>query len=101
TVEQPVDQVQVARAAAAGADGKLAGQMRLGARGEGGDLLVADMQPLDLSLTANGVGQAVKAVADDAVDALDAGGCENLGELISNSSGHLSLSYQPDSTGRG
>ena len=42
-VEQAVDQVQVARPAAAGADRELAGQLRLGAGGERRHLLVAHM----------------------------------------------------------
>jgi hypothetical protein len=33
---------------------------------------MADMQPLDLFLLANSVGQAVQAIPDDAVDPLDA-----------------------------
>ena len=51
-IEEAVDEVQIARAAAAGADGELARQMRLGARRERGDLLVPDMNPLDLALPA-------------------------------------------------
>jgi len=38
------------------------------------------MHPLDLALTPQRVGQPVQAVADDAVDALDAGGRQGLGE---------------------
>ena len=53
-IEQAVDEVQIARAATAGADRELAGQMRLGARGEGRHFLVADVNPLDLRLAANG-----------------------------------------------
>ena len=58
--------------------------MRLGAGREGGDLLVADMNPLDLPLAADRVGQAVQAVADDAVNSLDAGRGESFGELVRN-----------------
>ena len=90
-VEQAVDEVQVARPAAAGADGELAGQVRLGAGREGGDLLVPDMDPLDLAVAADGIGQAVQAVADDAVDPLDASGGEDVSELIRNGS-HASRS---------
>ena len=84
TVEQPVDEMQIARSAAARADRELAGQMRLGAGREGRDLLVPDMEPLDLALPANGVGQAVQAVADNTVDALDARRCERFRELVGN-----------------
>ena len=48
-VVQAVDQVQVAGPAAAGADGELAGDLRLGAGGERGRLLVAHMHPADPS----------------------------------------------------
>jgi hypothetical protein len=64
--------------------------MRLGTGREGRDLLVTDMHPCDPALPADRVGQAVQAVADDAVDALDAGGREGLGELIGDGC-HLSL----------
>ena len=43
TVEQTVDEVQIARPAAAGADRELTRQMRLGAGRERGDLLVPDI----------------------------------------------------------
>ncbi len=45
-IEQAVDEMQIAGAAAAGADGEVAGEMRVGAGGEGGDLFVAHVQPL-------------------------------------------------------
>ena len=70
TVEQAIDEVQIARPAAARADGELTRQMRFGARREGGYLLVPDVEPLDLALSANRIGQPVEAVADDAVNAL-------------------------------
>ena len=84
TVEQTVDEVQIARPAAARADRELARQMRLGAGRERGDLLVPDMDPLDLALPADGVGQAVQAVADDAVDPLDPRSGEGFRELVSH-----------------
>ncbi len=51
-VVEAVDQVQVTRAAAAGADRELAGDMRLGTGGKSGDLLVAQMQPGDPAMAA-------------------------------------------------
>jgi len=83
-IEQAVDEMQIARAATTGADGERAGKVRLGAGGEGRDLLVADMHPFDLALLANGVGYAVQAVPDDAIDAFDAGYGEIFGELFGN-----------------
>src|SRR5258708_2598945 len=58
--------------------------MRLAAGGECGDLLVPDMDPVDLSLAAYGVRQAVEAIAYDAINPLDAGDRQRLGELICN-----------------
>ena len=84
TIEQAVDEMQIARPAAAGADGELTRQMRLGAGRERRDLLVPDMDPLDLALPANRVGQPVQAVADNAIDPLDTGCDEDFRELISD-----------------
>ncbi len=71
-VEQAVDQVQVAGAAAARADRELARHRGFGAGREGGGFLVARMRPADLAEPAQAVGQPVQAVARDAPDSLDA-----------------------------
>src|SRR5258707_7109616 len=55
--------------------------MRLGASG---DFLMPDMNPIDLSVTADGIRQTIEAVTDDAVDALDTGRCQDLNELVNN-----------------
>src|SRR5262249_41788046 len=47
-IEQSVDEMQVSGPATSRADGDVAGQMRLGTRGERGNLLVTHMYPLDL-----------------------------------------------------
>ena len=56
-----------------GADGELAGDLRFARGGEGRDLLVADVDPVDRLALAQRVGEAVQAVADDAENAPDAG----------------------------
>src|SRR5882757_841110 len=81
-VKQTVDQVQVARSAAAGADREFPRQMRLGARRKGRDLLMTDVNPLDLALSPQRIGEPVQAVADDAVDPLHAHRGKRFGELI-------------------
>src|SRR5436305_1582537 len=58
--------------------------MRLRAGGERSDFLVADVHPADLILTANGVGEGIQAIADDAVNSLDARCRQSLCELICN-----------------
>ena len=68
-VEQTVDQVQVAWAAAAGADRRLPGQRRIGRRRECGGLLVTDVLPTDFAGAPDRVGEAVEAVTGEAVDA--------------------------------
>jgi hypothetical protein len=83
-IEEAVDEMQIAGSAAPRTDRELSGQVRLGAGGEGSGLLVSHMQPLDLALPADRVGEAVEAVADDTVDALDAGRGEGFDELISD-----------------
>jgi hypothetical protein len=58
-VEPAVNKMQVAWAAASGAHGKGICQARFGTCRKCGNLFMADMQPLDLFLLANSVGQAV------------------------------------------
>ena len=86
-VEQTVDEMQVARPAAAGADRELAGHVRLGAGGERRHLLVAHVHPADAA-GAQGFGEAVERIADDAPDAFDARGRERLHQLIRDPLGH-------------
>jgi hypothetical protein len=93
-VEQAINEVQIAGPAAAGTHGKFAGQMCLGARRKGGDFLDPDMHPFDLPLPPNGVGQAIQAVADDAVGPLNADCGEGFHKLISNGFCHLRLPEQ-------
>src|SRR5580700_7731720 len=64
--------------------------MRLGTRREGRDLLVPDVDPHDLALAPQRVGQPIQAVTDDAVDALHAPCGENLRELVRDGFGHVS-----------
>ena len=47
TVIEAIDQMQVSRTAASGADRQFAGEMRFGASRERGCLLMADMNPLE------------------------------------------------------
>ena len=64
--------MEAAGAAGTGTGYELARELRFRARREGARLLMAHMDPLDLAL-ADGVGDAVKRVADDAVAPLYAG----------------------------
>jgi len=59
-VVQAVDEVQVARPAAARAYSQLPGQRRLGGRRERGGLLVPDMLPGNLAVPAQRVGETVQ-----------------------------------------
>src|SRR5438477_411176 len=68
--------------------------MRLGARGEGGDLLVPDMQPFNFALSANRIGNAVQAVAHNAVNPFDTSGGKGLGELVSDRFLHWALLHR-------
>ena len=89
-VEQAVDEVQVARPAGAGADGELAGDVRVSACRERGHLLVARVQPLDAAVAAQRVGEPVEAVADDAVDPAHAGRGQGFHHLVRYGLCHVS-----------
>ena len=81
--------MQISGAAAACAHGELVGQVRLGARCESGDLLVPYMQPLHATVPPHRVGNAVQAVADNAVDPPDAGSAQHFNKLIRNGLSHF------------
>src|SRR5271156_1939424 len=87
-VKEAIDKMQITRSAAAGADREITREMRLRTRGKGPDLPVPDMNPLDLSLATKRVCQTIEAIADDAIDALDAGRCEHFHKLICDCSYH-------------
>ena len=57
--------------------------MRLGTRREGNNLLVPYMHPLDLAVAANGIRNAVEAIADNAIDTLHTRRKQGFRELIS------------------
>src|SRR5216684_2694746 len=88
TIEQAIDQVQIARAAAPGADRKLSCQMRFGTGRESRDFLVPYMHPFYLALATDRIGQSIQAVADDAIYPLHTGYSEGLCKLVSNCFGH-------------
>src|SRR5260221_14547606 len=69
-IEQPVDQVKVTGTATPGADGKLAGDVRVRARGKGRHFLMADVDPLDGFMPAHCVGDPIERIADNSVDSL-------------------------------
>ncbi len=71
-VEQAVDQVQVARSAAACAHRQLSGQRGVGRGCERGGLLVTDVLPSDFTGTPDRVGEAVEAVPGQPVHAANA-----------------------------
>lgn len=80
-VVQAVDQVQVPRAAGARAGREPTGDLRLRAGREGRRLLVADLDPVDVTRPADRVHHGVEAVADDPVHpahAGDARGCRRV-----------------------
>ena len=94
-IEKTIDEVKIARSAAAGTDRERPGQVRFGARGEGRHFLVAHVNPLDFRLPANGVREAVEAVANNSVYSLNPRGRENLSKLICNRPDHCLSSHLP------
>jgi hypothetical protein len=72
SIEQPVDEMQVARSARARADRQVAGHLRFAGSGKGRDLLMAYMNPFDRTPAAQRLGETVQAIAYDPEDSLDA-----------------------------
>jgi hypothetical protein len=69
-IEEAVDKVKVAGTATPGADGELAGYVRLGAGRKGRHFLVADVDPFNGFLSADLVSDPVERIADDPIDSL-------------------------------
>jgi hypothetical protein len=87
TVEQAVDQMQVARAAASHAHRELAGQVSLGTGGKRARFLVTHLDPVSASQAPQSIGEAVERAAHNAVDSLYADLLEGLGHESGNDSG--------------
>src|SRR5262245_4702553 len=81
-IEQPVDEMKIAGSAAAGTNCELARKMGLTAGGESCGLFVPDMNPFELALAAQRVGQPIKAIADDAVNPFDPGRDKHVRKLV-------------------
>jgi hypothetical protein len=92
-VEQAINQVKIARPAAASANSQRACEMRFGRGGKSTSLFMADVDPLNQSLPPNGVCDSVEAITDNAIDTLYASRCQSGCELISNSEGHRDLHW--------
>src|SRR5437879_7068295 len=63
TVVEAVDQMEIARATTAGADGQAAAEMRLRARGKRRRLFMAHGNPLEIVPFADGIRDAIERVA--------------------------------------
>ena len=83
--------MEAAGAAGTGTGHEFAGELRFRARREGARLLMAHMDPLDLALT-DGVGDAVKRVADDPVAPLYAGCLQCFDQYVGHSLTHRGTS---------
>jgi hypothetical protein len=71
TIEETIDKVKVAGPATAGANREIASQLSIGTGGEGCDLLVTDVNPLNSFLSLYLVDYSIEGIADYSVDSLD------------------------------
>ena len=77
-----VDQMQIARTAAPGADRQCARKMRFRSRGKGGRFFMAYANPLNVASSPHRVRDAVQRIARNAVDSPDARIRKNLHQQI-------------------
>jgi hypothetical protein len=75
TVVEAVYQVEIAGAAASGANGQPPCEMGFGAGGKGGRLFVPDVHPLEIAPLSDCIGDAIEGVAGNSVDIADSGLC--------------------------
>src|SRR5258707_10625076 len=81
-VVESVDEMKIAGTAAPGEDCKLAGDVRVRARGKGRHFLVADVDPFNGFLSAHRVGDFIERITDDPIDSLDPGLDERLNQAF-------------------
>src|SRR5437870_10320643 len=82
TVEEPVDEVKIAGAAAPGTHCELSSHVRVSAGGKGRYLLVPHMDPLDSFLAPNCLSYPVERIAHDTIDSFDSGFDQRLNEVF-------------------
>ena len=81
TVKQTVDQMQVTRSAGTSADRQFAGQLRLRAGGESGNLFVPGGHPVDGAHAVQAIAQSIEGIAGDAPDTFHAGLFQHFGNV--------------------
>src|SRR5262245_36400553 len=86
TVEQPIDQMKIARAAASGTYREFSCYVRIGAGGKGCHFFVAYVDPFDGLLAADRIDYAVKRVTDDSVNPFHSGLDQSLHQDFCNGS---------------
>src|SRR4029077_19870588 len=94
-IEESVDEVQVAGTAAPGADGEGAGEVCFGAGGERGGLLVTHVDPVDVAVAPERIGEGVEGVAHHSVDPPDAERLQGFDRKVRNRPGHRATSPPP------
>ena len=88
SVVQTVDEVRLPGPVTARADRQVTRKTCLGARREGRDFLISDVNPFELGLSPQRVGQPVQTITNNAINPLHTCRRENLGELICYCSDH-------------
>src|SRR6202035_214807 len=81
-IEEAVDEMKVTGTATPSADSKLAGDVRIGARGERRNFFVADVNPLNGFLSAYLVDYPIERIADYSIDSLNPGRSQGLNQAF-------------------
>jgi hypothetical protein len=87
-VKQTVDQMEVPRATAGGADREFPGHRRLTRRGERRRLFVTNVLPDDIAVAAQCIGEAIDRISRQPIDPADPGCLEGRHDEISNRGWH-------------
>ena len=91
TIKEPVDEMQVAGTTTCCANGEFSGEVSLRSGCEGCGFFVPDVFPLDGSVPAQGIGEAVERVAGQSIHPFDACVCQGLNDDIGDCFGHGAL----------
>jgi hypothetical protein len=103
-IVESVNEMKIAGTATARADREFAGDVRIGARGEGRHFLMADVDPLDCLLSAYLVRYPIQRIADNSIHSLHSGLGQSLNQAFCNGShdsSRLVRSKGTDAYGKG
>jgi hypothetical protein len=88
SIEESIDEVKTAGAAAAAADREFPAELSLGTRSKRRSFFVTDMDPFEVSIYSQSIRHRIQAVTNDAINSFDTNSNKSADQLICHSMCH-------------